>query len=103
MSEHRLIGKVNVVGQDADLFACQRIVEGTQFMTIYKPIEKLAEATIEMAIKLVKDEPILVEKSIFDGTYNVPYYVLEPIVVDKNNIDDTVIKDGFHLREEIYQ
>lgn len=62
LSEHRLIGKVNVVGQDADLFACQRIVEGTQFMTIYKPIEKLAEATIEMAIKLVKDEPILVEK-----------------------------------------
>ena len=41
LSERRLAGKVVVVGQDADLDACQRIVEGTQTMTVYKPVEKL--------------------------------------------------------------
>lgn len=102
LSEHRYSGRVYVVGQDADLWACQRIVEGTQLMTVYKPIDKLAESTVEMAIKLVKKEPLNIERKIFDGKYYVPYYVLEPIAVDKDNMEETIIKDGFHLREEVY-
>ena len=42
------------MGQDADLRACQRIVEGSQYATIYKPIEKLAEPAIEVTLKLGK-------------------------------------------------
>lgn len=103
LSEHRMAGSVLVAGQDADLTACQRIVEGTQLMTIYKPIEKLAESTIKMAIKLVKKEPLKVDNYIFDGRYEVLYYVLEPIMVDKNNMNDTVIRDGFHLKNEVYR
>lgn len=103
LSEHRLTDEVYVIGQDADLTACQRIVEGTQLMTIYKPIEKLAEATVEMAIRLVRNEPLNVNDYINDGKYNVRYYVLEPISVDKNNIDDTIIRDGFHLKSEVYR
>jgi len=103
LSEHRLSGKVTVIGQDADLTACQRIVEGTQLMTIYKPIDKLAEATVQMAVKLVKNEPIMVDKTINDGLYNVRYYVLDPIAVDKENIDDTIIRDGFHPKDEVYR
>ena len=41
--EEGLAGKVIVTGQDADLAACQRIVAGTQSMTIYKPLKQLAE------------------------------------------------------------
>ncbi|MDF2840102.1 MAG: xylF [Clostridia bacterium] len=103
LSEHRLTSKVTVIGQDADLTACQRIVEGTQLMTIYKPIEKLADATVEMAIKLVKGENLNVNEYINDGIYNVKYYVLEPIAVDKENIDETIIRDGFHLKDEVYR
>jgi D-xylose transport system substrate-binding protein len=103
LSEHRMTNKVIVIGQDADLLACQRIVEGSQFMTIYKPIEKLAGAAIDMAIKLGKSEALKVDKRISDGKYQVPYYVLDPIAVNKENIDDTVIRDGFHLKEEVYR
>ena len=103
LSEHRMAGKTAVVGQDADLAACQRVVEGTQLMTVYKPIDKIAEATAKMAIKLAKKEPLNVEKTISDGTYEIPYYLLEPIVVDKENMNDTVIKDGFHLSDEVYR
>lgn len=103
LSEHRLTGGVTVTGQDADLLACQRIVEGTQLMTIYKPIEKLSEVAVQMSIKLANKEPLIINKLIFDGTYDVPYYVLDPIAVDKNNIDDTVIRDGFHLKDEVYR
>ena len=103
LSEHRLTNKVKVVGQDADLRACQRIVEGSQYATIYKPIEKLAEPAIEVALKLGKKESIYLKHTIYNGKNNVPYYVLTPIAVDKNNMEDTIIRDGFHLREEVYK
>lgn len=103
LSEHRLTNKVKVIGQDADLRACQRIVDGSQYATIYKPIEKLAEAAIEEALKMAKKDTINLGKSIYNGKYNVPYYVLTPIAVDKNNMEETIIRDGFHLREEVYK
>lgn len=103
LSEHRLAGKIPVVGQDADLAACQRVVEGTQLMTVYKPIEKLTEATAKAAISLARGENIDIKKTIYNGKYNIPYYVIEPIPVTKYNIDDTVIKDGFHMKDDVYR
>jgi D-xylose transport system substrate-binding protein len=103
LSEHRLAGKVAVVGQDADLAACQRVVEGTQLMTVYKPIEKLAEATAKIAIDLAKGETINIDNTINNGKSIIPYVVIEPIAVNKDNIDETVIKDGFHMRDDVYR
>lgn len=102
LSERRMAGKIPVVGQDADLEACQRIVEGTQLMTVYKPVEKLAKTAAEYAVKIASGEDIG-ETAIFnDGTYDIPYVKLDPIAVNKNNIDETIIETGFHLREEVY-
>ncbi|WP_430349767.1 sugar ABC transporter substrate-binding protein [Thermoanaerobacterium thermosaccharolyticum] len=103
LSEHRLAGKVAVVAQDADLAACQRIIEGTQLMTVYKPLDKLAGDAAKLAAKLAKGEKLNVSNTIYDGKFTVPYYKLEPIAVDKSNIDDTVIKDGFHSRDDVYR
>lgn len=102
LSEKRLAGKVAVVGQDADLSACQRVVEGTQLMTVYKPIDRLAKAVAEAAVKIVKGEDLGIEETIFDGTYQVPYRKLEPIPVTKENMIDTIIKDSFHRLEDIF-
>lgn len=52
LAENRLAGRVVLVGQDADLSACQRIVEGTQTMTVYKPVEQLAQKAAEFACAL---------------------------------------------------
>jgi len=103
LSEHRLAGKTVTVGQDADLAACQRIVEGTQYMTVYKPIEKMADVTARIAIKLAKGKELNIKNTIFDGKYYVPYYVLIPIPVTKYNINSTVIKDGFHMKDDVYR
>ena len=103
LAEARMAGKIKIVGQDADLEACQRIVEGTQVMTVYKPVEKLAQAAAEYAIQLAENKTLTgVNDTIFDGTYNVPYVCLDPIAVTKDNIDETVIDSGFHLREDVY-
>lgn len=52
LAENRLAGKVVLVGQDAELSACQRIVEGTQTMTVYKSVEQLAQTAAEFAAAL---------------------------------------------------
>lgn len=103
LSEQRLAGKTVVIGQDADLVACQRVVEGTQLMTVYKPIEKLADVTAKLAIQLARGERIEIHDTIYDGRFFVPYYILEPIAVDIENIEGTIIKDGFHMRDKVFR
>lgn len=102
LSENRLAGKVIVTGQDADLVACQRIVEGTQTMTVYKPVDKLAKAAAEYVVKMAKGEEINVTSTIDDGTNKVPYVKLEPIAVTKDNIREVIIEGGFQQEEDVY-
>ncbi|MCR5670414.1 MAG: substrate-binding domain-containing protein [Butyrivibrio sp.] len=104
LAEKRLAGKILVVGQDADLEACQRIVEGTQLMTVYKPIEKLAQSAAKSAVMLASGEEItegnLSEYD--DGSGMVPYLKIDPVSVTESNINEVIIKSGFHLKEDVY-
>lgn len=97
-----LAGKIPVAGQDADLAAIQRIVKGTQAMTIYKPIKELTDLAAELAIKLAKDEEIGDVVKVNNGKMEVPSILLSPTIVNQTNIDNTIIADGFHTREEVY-
>lgn len=108
LSEQQLAGEIIVVGQDADLEACQRIVEGTQTMTVYKPIEELARLAAEYAVRMAKGEDVSGDERIKDAvkTINtgetVLYCGLAPIAVTKENMDEVIIESGFHLRNDVY-
>lgn len=103
LADQKLAGKVPVSGQDADLAACQRIVEGTQAMTVYKPIRVIAKAAAEAAVKMAKGEKVAANMKVNNGKIDVPFLALEPISVDKNNMYEAVIKDGFHKLEDVYR
>ncbi|WP_186438307.1 D-xylose ABC transporter substrate-binding protein [Cohnella terricola] len=98
-----LAGKIPVSGQDAELAAAQRIVEGTQTMTVYKPIKAIAEKAAELAVKMAKGEDVSADKTVNNGKIDVPSILLDPISVDKSNIDSTVIADGFHSKDDVYK
>ncbi len=104
LAENRMAGKILVVGQDAELEACQRIVEGTQLMTVYKPVDKLAQRAAEYAVKLAKGEDIQGEDVTLwpNGKYEVPYVGIAPISVTEENINEIIIDSGFHLKEDVY-
>lgn len=104
LAERRQAGNILVVGQDADLAACQRIVEGTQVMTVYKPVERLATRAAEEAVALARGEEITGDDVtvIESGEYRIPYIGLEPISVNRDNIDEVIIGSGFHLKEDVY-
>lgn len=97
-----LSGKVLVSGQDAEAAALQRILAGTQTMTVYKPVSKLAARAAEAAVQLAKKEKIQTDRTVNNGVIDVPSILIEPIPIDKNNVD-VVINDGFHKREDIYK
>jgi len=102
LSENRLAGKVVLTGQDAELAACQRIVEGTQTMTVYKQVDKLAKLAAEYAVKMVRGEEVDLSATVYDGSQDVPYVKLEAIAVTKDNIDEVIIKGGFQQKEDVY-
>jgi D-xylose transport system substrate-binding protein len=99
LAENRI--KARVGAQDADLAACQRIAEGSQYMTVYKPIERLALKAAGLAVMLARGENVETDSTINDGIGKVPYVRLEPIPVVKETLASTVIKDGFHTFEEV--
>ncbi len=101
-SEKRRAGRIPIVGQDADLDACQRIVEGTQTMTVYKSIEQLAKKAAESSVSLAKGNSVAGVTDLKNGDYQVPYLSIAPVMVTKDNIDSVIIDSGFHLREDVY-
>lgn len=97
---------IPVCGQDADIAACQYIVQGKQEFTIYKPIIQLAELAAECAVALAKGKPVpegdFRQSTIDNGYGEIPAIWLEPTYVDKYNLDKVVIDSGFHNASSIY-
>jgi D-xylose transport system substrate-binding protein len=100
--EQNLAGKIPITGQDADLAACKYIVAGYQTMSVYKPLKNLAEAAIRLAYDVVKGNPIETNATYPNGKIDVPSINLDIIAVDKDNIMDTIIADGFHSYDDVY-
>jgi len=96
-----LAGKVSISGQDADLAGIKRIIAGTQTMTVYKPITLLANTAAEIAVELGNGQQPKADSTLNNGLKDVPARLLTPIEVNKSNIDDTVIKDGFHKKTDL--
>lgn len=97
-----LAGKIPVAGQDADLTGIRHIVEGTQTMTVYKPIKLLTQESAELVVRLARGDSINAGHTINNGKVEVPAVLLPPLAVDETNIDDIVIADGFHSKEDVY-
>ena len=103
LTEEGLAGKILVTGQDADLAACQRIVQGTQTMTVYKPIRLLAEGAADAAMKLATRRPIIVAAGVDNGVKEVPSILLDIVAVTQENMRETVVADGFRSEEDVYR
>lgn len=103
LREHNLAGKVLVSGQDADLASVICIAQGTQTMTVYKPIVNEAAVAAEEAVRLANGEKTRAKRTINNGKTEVPAILLKPIVVTKDNIKTTVVKDGFQTLKSINQ
>lgn len=101
LAEKRLAGSIYVTGQDANTDACQRIVEGTQHMTVYKSVEKEAKKAAQYAVMLGRGEDLMIEEQYETGSAVVSFVEFNPVAVNKENMDE-VITNQFHSDEEVY-
>lgn len=110
LTSENLQGKTAVSGQDAELAACQRIAEGTQTVTVYKPVRQLAYVSAETAVLLARHESIeniskklnLAINMLNNGKKDVPSFFLEPVSVTRENLTEVIIKDGWHPMEKVF-
>lgn len=102
LKEQGLAGKVAVTGQNAYLDGIQRILQGTQSMTVFKDVREEAKIAIDFAIKLANSEPIYVTSYVYNGKIDVPSVIFEPVYVDKSNIRDIIVDSGYLKLNEVY-
>jgi D-xylose transport system substrate-binding protein len=99
--EEGIAGRVLVTGQDADLAACQRIQRGTQSMTVYKPLKNLATLAARIAVEVARGNRPPTTTTLDNGFKPVPSIFEKVILVDRENLMDTVVADGFHRAADL--
>lgn len=106
-----LAGKVPICGQDADLAACQRIVEGTQTGTVYKPLAALNQAACELAVAIATgadpasgvDSSLGTWQTLDNNTKEVDSFTVDVEAISKDNLYEVLIeRDAFHTVEDVY-
>jgi D-xylose transport system substrate-binding protein len=93
-----------VTGQDAELAAVQRIVDGEQYMTVYKPPGPEAAAGAAMAVAAARGEDlgrVAEQKVTTPSGRTVPAVMLTPLAVTADNIKQTLVKDGVYTVRQI--
>jgi D-xylose transport system substrate-binding protein len=96
------LSKLALTGQDASLAGIQSILVGDQFMTVYKAIKPEANQAAQLAIALAEGKkPTAPTKTAGAKGPGVPSFLLVPVSVTKDNIESTVVKDGFDTAAQI--
>jgi D-xylose transport system substrate-binding protein len=93
---------VFTAGADADLENCRMIVRGEQNLDVLKPIEPLARSAARIAYALATGKTPNYSEKLNNGKVEVKVILIpvEPVTI--SNIDEVIIKSGFHSREAIY-
>jgi D-xylose transport system substrate-binding protein len=97
-------GSFFVTGQDAEVTGVQRILKGEQLETVYQPLKIIASKSAEIAVPLAQGKPVpsgIATSKTDNGAGEVPSVLVPTLSVDKSNVNDTVVKDGFLKASDI--
>ncbi|HET6510468.1 MAG TPA: substrate-binding domain-containing protein [Baekduia sp.] len=97
-------GQFFVTGQDAEVTGVQRILAGEQLETVYQPLKIIASKSAEIAVPLAQGKPVpsgIAPDKTDNGAGQVPSVLVPTLSVDKSNVNDTVVKDGFLKSSDI--
>lgn len=96
-------GWPTISGQDAEIDSVKAINKGEQYATIFKDTRELAKKAAGMAIAALNGDTVETND---DSTYNnnekdVPSYLLEPVIVVKDNIQKELVDTGYWTDAEV--
>jgi len=102
LKERGLEGKIMLAAQDAELDNVQAILDGFQTCDILKPLKEMAQITSELAVSLAMEKPLSMKFSTeSNGKALVKSILIDAILVNKSNIESTVVASGFHSSAEL--
>lgn len=91
-----------VTGQDAELAGVQRVLAGTQYMSVYKPYGQEAVIAARMALALGRGEKVPAETTVDSpSTKKIPSTLIATVSMTKDKVKDTVVKDGLYKVSDI--
>ncbi|QFZ18150.1 multiple monosaccharide ABC transporter substrate-binding protein [Saccharothrix syringae] len=92
-----------VTGQDAEVASVKSIIAGEQYSTIQKDTRELAAVTVDMADAVLKGNKPQVnnEKDYDNGVKVVPAYLLEPVIVGKDNYKKVLVDSGYYTEDQL--
>ena len=90
-----LAGKTIITGQDSEVDAIKRIIEGTQNMTVFFDVRDLAKAGFNAAVKLAKGEDPSATTVDNNGFKDVPTVGFAPSEVTIDNYKALLIESGY--------
>ncbi|HYF74513.1 MAG TPA: multiple monosaccharide ABC transporter substrate-binding protein [Nocardioides sp.] len=92
-----------VTGQDAEVQSVKSIMAGEQYSTVFKDTRELAEVTVNMIKALSEgEEPEVNDTETYDnGVKVVPSYLLDPVLVTKENVQTALVDTGYYTADEL--
>ena len=92
-----------ISGQDAEVDSVKAILAGEQYATIFKDTRELAKVAGAMAIAVLNgEEPEINDEETYDnGVKIVPSYLLGPVPVVKDNVEQELVDTGYWTAEEL--
>ncbi len=92
-----------VTGQDAELASVKSILAGEQTQTVFKDTRELAKKAVSMVQSILEGTEAEVNdtKTYDNGVKVVPSYLLEPVSVDKDNVESALVDTGYYSKEDL--
>jgi D-xylose transport system substrate-binding protein len=100
LAAQKLAGKVPISGQDADLAAVKRVIDGTQTMTVYKLLKLIASEAAKLSVQLARNEKPTYSSQYDNGSKKVDTILLTPTPLTKDNIN-LLETDGFYTKAQM--
>ncbi|SMF78391.1 putative multiple sugar transport system substrate-binding protein [Tistlia consotensis] len=94
-----------ITGQDAEVPSVKAILRGDQTSTIFKDTRELARVTVGMVNALIGGgKPEINDTKTYDnGVKVVPSYLLNPVLVTRDNWEKILVGSGYYKKDQITQ
>jgi D-xylose transport system substrate-binding protein len=104
LEERGLAGQIIVTGLDGNLSALQLVAQGKQTVTIFKSLKKEAYTAAEMAVTLSQGKkPNNAQTLVNNKMVDVHSCLLQPVLITRDNLRETIVKEGIYTEQEIYK
>jgi putative multiple sugar transport system substrate-binding protein len=92
-----------VTGQDAELESVKSILNDEQYSSVFKNTQDLAKATVQMIQEIISKKAVTTNDttSYNNGVKVVPTQLLEPVAVDKSNIEQVLLDAKYYTEDQL--